>query len=1111
MRKYGYLLVVIFSVLSLNIVLAQQWNVPDIYPPSSEVFKQSTIEDLKSSPTGQFSYQVPIYDYQLQDITLPISLDYVSGVKVNDIGGSVGMSWNLNAGGVISRVLRGKADEKYDQYSPNLSKIHSKDPEEWKKFKDSSQDNSKYDTEADWFSFNISNGISGEFFIDRNLKVTYNGKDNIKISAKWVNLGVGTFLEFEIIDNLGNKYVFGGSEQFIEESKNKALKQSLRQTVYESAWFLKKITSRSNQVINLEYEENNLDYNSSVSNSLIYSVACSTDPNTIGGLDKGWEMTDIREVYNLSLKSKRLKKINSNVGSVIFEYNKIREDIITGSGKLLTGIKAYNFKNIVVKDLSLNYDQTDRAIDYRMATWYRLNLNTIEKRYFLTTIIDNMALSTYKFKYDRINSLPSRFSFEQDKDGYPKYAYLNTSPYPAMQYLNLDNFEAIVNKAGGKQYLTSDFEYDKNYSGVGNLIEIEYPTKGITKISYEPHYGSEVRKVNVSLGGSISLRTNCASRPRDEIKEIIIEIPLNGTNYLELTGSGSVDYDRCNPGAGHGGKDFHDRIQVSVQDLTTSSTIFSVSRDMTQETIYQTKASCTTGGQHCAITVVPGRKYKLTFGALTRLNDVAANFTYNYGHREEYKTFKDVVLAGGSRVSFIENYNEKGEKQESKKNYYNSLNKIESGDSSIITRWNRKYLSKTQTYPICIAKEAYGSNKMFSLYTMLEPKRDRYRYVLQDNSILNDFMNRGNQVYYEVITEETENIGLKENVYNINVDEAARAEIDLDLPNVPMSSTRQERYLLMSENYYKIKEPKIYLKVKEVKNKYQSFNSGSKKMSYVIRRHYFASDGDGFELKFDLDPFSVTSYFNSMVYNNISSVTTNEYNELGSLFMTQTSNFIYKNQNLSSKEFIFSNGINKSKIEYNYALDSNNTFLIDRNIVGIPLEEREYKNDVLSSKKVLNFNNQVNPKEIITYGKDGSLINKNTLTYDTDYKNIIEFKNENGLKQTLLYGYNKSLLIAKIDNASKEEVASALGISVANLQTIDETKLTQINNLRTNMSLKEALITTYEHKPLVGVTKITDPKGVYIVYEYDKANRLEFIKDKEGNILSKYEYKYKNN
>ncbi|QMU66739.1 MAG: hypothetical protein GKR88_14755 [Flavobacteriaceae bacterium] len=42
------------------------------------------------------------------------------------------------------------------------------------------------------------------------------------------------------------------------------------------------------------------------------------------------------------------------------------------------------------------------------------------------------------------------------------------------------------------------------------------------------------------------------------------------------------------------------------------------------------------------------------------------------------------------------------------------------------------------------------------------------------------------------------------------------------------------------------------------------------------------------------------------------------------------------------------------------------------------------------------------------------------------------------------------------------------------------------------------------------MTSITDTRGETMYYTYDNFNRLEHIKDNEGNILSKNEYNYKN-
>jgi hypothetical protein len=54
------------------------------------------------------------------------------------------------------------------------------------------------------------------------------------------------------------------------------------------------------------------------------------------------------------------------------------------------------------------------------------------------------------------------------------------------------------------------------------------------------------------------------------------------------------------------------------------------------------------------------------------------------------------------------------------------------------------------------------------------------------------------------------------------------------------------------------------------------------------------------------------------------------------------------------------------------------------------------------------------------------------------------------------------------------------------------------------------MITTITYKPSIGISTITDPKEDVITYHYDGFNRLEFVKDKNNNILSENKYHYKN-
>jgi YD repeat-containing protein len=128
--------------------------------------------------------------------------------------------------------------------------------------------------------------------------------------------------------------------------------------------------------------------------------------------------------------------------------------------------------------------------------------------------------------------------------------------------------------------------------------------------------------------------------------------------------------------------------------------------------------------------------------------------------------------------------------------------------------------------------------------------------------------------------------------------------------------------------------------------------------------------------------------------------------------------------------------------------------------------------------------------------------------YDTQ-GNLLQYKKENDIPISIIWGYNKTQPIAKIENATNSQIASALGVS--DLNSVTESSLSAINNLRSNANLTNSMITTYTYIPLVGVSTITDPKGDTITYFYDSFGRLQSVKDKDGNILSENQYNYKPN
>ncbi|PWB26434.1 hypothetical protein [Flavobacterium sp. HTF] len=127
------------------------------------------------------------------------------------------------------------------------------------------------------------------------------------------------------------------------------------------------------------------------------------------------------------------------------------------------------------------------------------------------------------------------------------------------------------------------------------------------------------------------------------------------------------------------------------------------------------------------------------------------------------------------------------------------------------------------------------------------------------------------------------------------------------------------------------------------------------------------------------------------------------------------------------------------------------------------------------------------------------------------FGNSIESSKKDDIHTVYLWGYNYSKPIAKIENATYSEVMTSLGKKSSEnleyLQNYDEDKLkNEIQKIRT--SLSNAMVTSYIYKPLTGISVIVDQQGNSISYEYDDLNRLKKIKDQDQNIIEEYCYGY---
>ncbi|MDF2455368.1 MAG: hypothetical protein K0R51_1361, partial [Cytophagaceae bacterium] len=269
-----------------------------------------------------------------------------------------------------------------------------------------------------------------------------------------------------------------------------------------------------------------------------------------------------------------------------------------------------------------------------------------------------------------------------------------------------------------------------------------------------------------------------------------------------------------------------------------------------------------------------------------------------------------------------------------------------------------------------------------------------------------------------------------------------------------------------------------------------------------------------------------------------------EYFRSGGSFSIVTE-FVYDpvSNLIRSKEVIRSDA-NKMKTTYKYPLDYSNTFtasstdeaydlraLRDANVVNIPVEttniivkggadyvidseERYFEN--LKTERIFKLET-VSP--IAASNFSSTTVTSSGFISDSRYKedilftryddrgNVQEMIRQDGITVVYLWAYKSSYPVAKIVNATYNQVEIALGSTVlTNLfNSYDNAWIrSTLKNLKN--SLTNAQVYTYIYEPLKGIISESDPYGKVTNYEYDKYSRLSLIKDDDNSIIKRYVY-----
>jgi len=344
-------------------------------------------------------------------------------------------------------------------------------------------------------------------------------------------------------------------------------------------------------------------------------------------------------------------------------------------------------------------------------------------------------------------------------------------------------------------------------------------------------------------------------------------------------------------------------------------------------------------------------------------------------------------------------------------------------------------------------------------------------------------------------------------------------------PFAPAISREWKRGLPISNSILKYNAATTSFETVEDKKSWYQDHSGSSYPGLKVGQRIFGQIG----IIGGLDIYEVADFLTVTGWSPLDSDTTYKFGSVNHLAQKQVNTYQYSTDNLLIKNMTTKNSEELTKvISFNYPNDmvANNQdpngiyqAMIAANVISPVVEQKQ----TLNNKTALQRNNFIQPyPQMFTAGTVEvrnvvSGLDEVRLKYERYgiNGNVLSAKQENGATVNYIYSYKNQYPIAEIKNADYAIIESILGgaTAVNNFAASSPTDVavnTLINTLRSSPLLKDAQITSYTYKPLIGVTSSTDAKGMTTYYEYDAFQRLKTIKDQNGNILKQTDYHYKN-
>ncbi|WBV59888.1 DUF5977 domain-containing protein [Chryseobacterium camelliae] len=1036
------------------------------------------------------------------------------------------------------------------------------------KIDNSSQSNSTiyegYDFQPDLFSINLPNK-SYKAYLDM-AKTTKPGAIKFLISEQEnINFKLigspnpGGNYNFQVTDENGLNYYFDQGEITTRETG--------WNTISGLSRILSKIEDTKGNKVNF-YSSNSIR-NARLSGCKNTRTDFVYAPGENLGYFKENGLTDCTK---LLADESYLEKIEFTNGKIEFNWT-AREDVY--NSKKLSSIKIYNNYKLI-KQYDFNYDYfiaTDNLNTNQIATWLGASNNNIfTHRLRLLNITESITNEKYSFEYNSTYNLPNKLSYSSDFWGYfngqnnsdtfipdpekyikgetvfnvtsfnkddTNYWYEESSAPPTFDPNNGGTLIYTNFSPNGKHYLSD--RRTSLYSTAGMLSAINYPTGGKTEYEYEPNTFSNfpmqslindntIKEVGAShLINNINGNTIHTDNPT-EFKVIGTNIKVNifthfGFNYLSSVGN-----------------DVKNSFWTYIKDKSTGAIIKKIynpnvgSYQITsvmdsvilQSGTYEIGMSYNSDFTYADIQVSGGSSASDNTSKVKYVNEKSIingiEYDYSSGAGVRIKKIKTTEKTGAAPI--IKNY------------IYDEISnngtKITSnGNLAELPKFyeieNRCYYSSVHTG---VSSSIYSNPGCFM---SLAPGDTPFKISVYEGTPNQgaSTLPQGNHVGYSKVTEQIIGKGKIENYFKNDYNQscllmaAKGASLLIGDGDLLKQSIYDKDNMLLKEVLYNYRPNN-----QDGLNTYTLSGTILEPVSKFVNG-VGASPGPSGAIDYASYGGLLHTYSINLWQSLLESTTTKEYFPAGSNSYVETKSLTtYNNKYLPSVQKTTYPDTSFSETTYNYAQEKGNQLLIDKNMVSIPLETITTQTSngvskILSKTETLyptslpdaQTGSFALPKSVKSYDLSNSSSSFTEVTLDKyDHKgNLIQYTTKDGIPVSVIWGYNATLPIAKIEGAQYDNIAMHLNdiISAADYDALNPTNeqalLTAEDNLRKNSNLANYQITTYSHDPLIGVTSVTPPSGIREYYQYDTTNRLEKIVDNSNKILKEFNYHYANN